>query len=106
MKTRHIILATLCLAALPAIAADDKPAKPKKTPEEMLKMFDLDKDGSVSLDEFKKGMTGKIDAARIEETFKKKDKDGDGKLNAEEVAYIPPKPKPATPVKDEKKPAE
>ena len=48
-------------------------------------------------------MTGKMDPARIDEVFKKKDQNGDGKLNLEELQVVPPKPAPPAP-KTEAKP--
>jgi Ca2+-binding EF-hand superfamily protein len=101
MKTSFLLLATLAASSLVALAADEKPAapaKPKRDPAEIFKAFDINKDGSVTLEEYKIGMTGQMDPARIESVFKFKDKDGDGKLTVEELMIVPPKatPKPAS----------
>lgn len=88
-----------------ATAADEKPAKPKRDPAQLFKNFDRDSDGGISLEEYKTGMHGQMDPARIESVFKQKDKDGDGKLNLDELLIIPPKPAPApAPAKTETKP--
>ena len=77
MKTLTSLLSVLALSASVSIAADDaKPQKPKPTPEEM------DKDGKLTIDEYR----GKKEASEVEAKFKELDKDSDGKLSAEEYA--------------------
>lgn len=108
MKTLPLLIATLATSSLIAFAADEKPAapaKPKRDPAELFKNFDRDNDGGITLDEYKAGMVGQMDPARIDGVFKFKDKNADGKLNLEELLAVPPKatPKPA-PKKEEAKP--
>ena len=106
MKTLPFLIAVLFATNLVVLAADEKPAvpaKPKRDPAQLFKNFDRDNDGGVSLEEYKTGMTGKMDPARIDEVFKKKDQNGDGKLNLEELQVVPPKPAPPAP-KTEAKP--
>lgn len=103
MKTPIFLLLALSASSLVALAADEKPAtaKPKRDPAQLFKNFDRDNDGGISLDEYKAGMTGQMDPARIDGVFKQKDKDGDGKLNLDELLFVPPKatPPPKTEVK-------
>ncbi len=100
MKKLPLFVAALFASSLIAVAADEKPAapaKPKRDPAQVFKNFDRNNDGAITLDEYEAGMKGNMDPARIDGVFKKKDKDGDGKLNLEELMIIPPKatPKPA-----------
>jgi len=111
MKILPLLIATLSASSLVALAADEKPAapaKPKRDPAQLFKNFDRDNDGGITLEEYKAGMVGQMDPARVETVFKQKDKDADGKLNLDELLFIPPKatPKPApkTEAKPEKKP--
>jgi Ca2+-binding EF-hand superfamily protein len=111
MKTLSLLIVILSAFGLAALAADEKPAapaKPKRDPAQLFKNFDRDNDGSITLEEYKAGMVGHMDPARIDGVFKFKDKDSDGKLNLDELMTIPPKatPKPApkTEAKPEKKP--
>lgn len=109
MKTLSFVSAALSATCLVGLAAEEKPAapaKPKRDPAEIFKIFDRDSDGGVTLEEYKAGRGGQMDPARIEGVFKQKDKDGDGKLNLEELMFIPPKatPKPKTEATPEKKP--
>jgi hypothetical protein len=105
MKTLHLFLATLAASSLLAFAEGAAPAapaapaateKPKRSAEDIFKIFDRDSDGGVTIEEYKIGMTGKMDPARIDGVFKFKDQNGDGKLNVEELMIAPPKatPKP------------
>ena len=81
MKTLTSLLSVLALSASVSIAADDaKPEKPRPTPEEMFKRLDKDKDGKLSIDEYR----GKKEASEVEAKFKALDKDSDGKLSSEE----------------------
>jgi EF hand len=106
MKT-HAILATLIVIPFTlATAADEPAAKPKRDPAVLFKAIDRDADGSISLDEYKVSTVGHIDPSRVGDVFKKKDADGDGKLNLTEFMYVPPREpaKPAAkPEKDAKK---
>lgn len=111
MKTLPLLIVTLSASSFLALAADEKPtapAKPKRDPAQVFKNFDRDNDGAVTFEEYKAGMAGQMDPARVETVFKQKDKDADGKLNLDELLFVPPKatPKPAhkTEAKPEKKP--
>jgi Ca2+-binding EF-hand superfamily protein len=57
-----------------------------KNPEEVLAKYDTNKDGEVTLEEFKAAKHGKKTAESVEEEFKKLDRNGDGKLTKEDVA--------------------
>ncbi len=54
-------------------------------------------------------MAGQIDPSRVEEVFKKKDANGDGKLSLSEYMFVPPreaaKPAGGDPKKEKKKTA-
>jgi Ca2+-binding EF-hand superfamily protein len=83
-KMMIALLALMALGGFSAIAEDkaaggDKPKHQKKTFEEV----DSNKDGKISLDEFKAAMP-KLDPAKAEEYFKKKDTNADGSLSPEE----------------------
>jgi Ca2+-binding EF-hand superfamily protein len=90
---KKLIIAILALTALggfTAMAEDaakqggDKPKHHKKAFEEV----DTNKDGKISLDEFKAAIP-KLDPAKAEEFFKKKDANGDGSLSADEYNAEP-----------------
>jgi Ca2+-binding EF-hand superfamily protein len=51
--------------------------------------FDLNKDGGISLDEYKAGMVGNMSADRVATVFVEKDRNRDGKLSMEELVYVP-----------------
>jgi Ca2+-binding EF-hand superfamily protein len=98
MKTFTTILATLALSTAFALAADEKPATgakggegKKRDPEEAFKKLDTNKDGSVSLEEFKAGPMGKRNPDKVDEFFKKRDKDASGSLSLEEFKAERPK---------------
>ena len=75
MKSFITTFAALAVATSFSLAADEKkPAageKPKADPAAVFKKKDTNGDGSLSLDEYKAGAK---DAAKAEESFKKKDK--------------------------------
>jgi hypothetical protein len=74
-----------------------KPATEEKKPvdaETRFKRLDKDKDGKLTLEEFKGKRTGDM-LAKAEGQFKKMDKDSDGKVTLEEFKAGQPKPKKA-----------
>jgi Ca2+-binding EF-hand superfamily protein len=82
-----------------AYAADPpkpEPPKPEEKkpvdPEEAFKKMDKDKDGKLTLEEFKGKRTGEM-ATKAEARFKKMDKDSDGKVTLEEFKAGQPKKK-------------
>ncbi len=96
MKTITSILAVLALGttlsfavepAKPAAGADAaKPDKPKADPAVFFKKLDANSDGKISAEEWKASPQSKKDAAKAEEYFGKKDKDGDKNLTLEEFS--------------------
>ncbi len=57
--------------------------KEKMTRQQRFDVLDADKDGKVSAEEFKANLLKQI--AKLDERFKKRDKDGDGYLTKEEL---------------------
>jgi hypothetical protein len=106
MKTTSLILTTLMVTLLGAIAAPEgkegeaKPDKPpgggkgpRPNPEELFKKLDTDASGDLSLDEFKKHPRHAQDATKAEEVYKKMDANSDSKVTLEELkAHRPPPP--------------
>jgi hypothetical protein len=106
MNTLPTLLATLVLTTITAMAADpikaleNAAAAPaaltenkaavlpltKPNPAEAFKKIDANHDGTLSIDEFKASPMALKDPVKTEELFKKKDKDGNGKLSLEEVS--------------------
>ena len=106
MNTLPTLLATLVLTTVTAMAADpikaleNAAAAPaaltenkaavlpltKPNPAEAFKKIDANHDGTLSIDEFKASPMALKDPVKTEELFKKKDKDGNGKLSLEEVS--------------------
>ncbi len=81
------ILAVTALGGFTAMAKEkggDQPKHQKKAFEEV----DANKDGKISLDEFKAALP-KLDPAKAEEIFKKKDANGDGSISADEYNAEP-----------------
>ncbi|MDX1944578.1 MAG: EF-hand domain-containing protein [Pirellulaceae bacterium] len=77
---KKLLLVVLAFGlCVPAFAEEKK----KPDPAETFKKLDADKDGKVSLAEFKGKREGDK-ATKAEETFKKKDKNSDGFLTLEE----------------------
>lgn len=85
IRSALAILAVLCLAATGALAqghsGHNAQDNPKSKCQEHFQMMDTDRDGFVSLEEYKAMGHGK-DA---EKTFKKMDANGDGKISPEEM---------------------
>jgi hypothetical protein len=100
MKTLKLVLSTLALSLLAAVAGPDGkegkgPGGEGKGPggkpgEAMFKRLDADSSGDISLDEFKKGPRFANDAAKAEEVYKKIDANGDGKVTLEEMKAMRP----------------
>lgn len=100
MKTPLTIAALFCATAYVTFA--DETAS-KERLEQLFRNFDTNKDGSVSLDEYKAGMVGNMAPERVASVFKEKDRNSDGKLSMEELLYAPKDP--ATTEKKDDKPA-
>lgn len=95
---KKFIYMCLSLSLLQAllVAGDVEKAKPKKLSKEerMMRAYDADKDGMVSLEEF---------LEKPKNLFALKDSDGDGQLTAEELVAKPRKPeRPKKPKKPKK----
>ncbi|MGI8604386.1 MAG: EF-hand domain-containing protein [Verrucomicrobiales bacterium] len=98
-STLSILLATIIGASM-ALAADEakpanpanpdkpqqpeNPERPRGNPDEAFKKLDIDKDGSISLEEYKASPRAKSAPDRAENSFKRRDKDSDGKLSLDE----------------------
>jgi hypothetical protein len=92
-------------AAAPAALTENKAAVlplTKPNPAEAFKKLDANHDGTLSIDEFKASPMALKDPVKTEELFKKKDKDGNGKLSLEEVSM---ETKPADKAPADKTPA-
>ena len=93
MKLPTLFLSTALLASTVVIAAEEKPAaKPentKGTVEARLKKLDVNADGSLSIEEFKRSRLGKNDPSKAEQLFKVQDKDANGLLSLEELKGSP-----------------
>ncbi len=100
MKSLLTIAALFCATASMVFAED---AASKERLEQLFKNFDTNKDGSISLDEYKAGMVGNMAPERVASVFKEKDHNSDGKLSMEELLYAPKDPA-TTEKKDDKKP--
>jgi Ca2+-binding EF-hand superfamily protein len=85
MKFTTLKLATL---ALVFFAISTSEAQEKKAPnfEKMLKRFDSDENGSISLEEFKSAKRKKeVAPKKLEKNFAKIDANSDGKVTLEEL---------------------
>ena len=88
------IVAVLALGSL-GLQAKDKPAKGGKgadyKPEEVVKQFDKNSDGKLSLEEFsamKKFQRDKDPAAAAKKAFEEADANKDGSVTAEELMAV------------------
>jgi hypothetical protein len=108
MKTLLTMTTLLAIATGFATAEEGKPGKPGRPggpggpggdgkgrpgPEQIIQRLDTDKDGSVSLEEFKAGPRAKQDPSKAEEMFKKLDTNTDGKISLEEFKAAPRPPR-------------
>ncbi len=87
MKKLIALLTTLAAAISPAFAETTAPAADQHTTAksgDFFKKMDADGNGTVSLDEFKAGLSAQKDSAAVEDYFNKLDTDTDGKLTLDE----------------------
>ena len=90
MKPLITTIAALAIATSPS-SAQNKPATGPRgqgtppTPEQVLKKFDTNGDGFLSLDEFKARPLAQKHPAAAEAVFKKIDTNGDGKVSLDEM---------------------
>jgi Ca2+-binding EF-hand superfamily protein len=99
MKIPLILAALFCSFALMSFAED---AVSQERLRQLFNNFDTNRDGSVSLVEYKGGMVGQMAPERIEGVFKQKDRNGDGKLSLAELLSTPQDPA-KTEKKDDRK---
>lgn len=99
MKTSLTIVALFCSYTLVA-AADDASSKARLA--QLFKNFDTNGDGGISLEEYKAGMVGNMAPERMEKVFHEKDRNKDGKLHLDELAYVPQDQRTATPTPEKK----
>lgn len=97
MKTTLYTLGAMVLATSLSFAKDAPggsggPGKKERpNPEEVFTKLDIDADGNITLEEFKKGPKAQGDPAKAEEIFKKIDINSDGNVTIEEFkAHRPP----------------
>ena len=85
--TPCLLIAFTCLAlsvSVSSVAQAEEKAKKKPDPAKMFEKKDANGDGSLTLDEFKKGMKEK-QLEFAEKRFKRLDADGDGKVTLDEL---------------------
>jgi Ca2+-binding EF-hand superfamily protein len=81
-----LLAAVVLFGATTAQAAKPKPrpkAKAPRTPEQRFTKFDANKDGKLTLEEFVGRRTGD-EKQKAENQFRKRDKDADGAVSADE----------------------
>lgn len=102
MKIHIKLLATLLLAAIPTLSAEEQSkSKPEKSPQDVFAKMDTDKNGSLSKAEFS---TKIKDPAKAEKRFAKADSNKDGAISLEEFTAARDKKK--DPSKDKKESGE
>ena len=87
MKSTQTILTIILASAAFAWAADEpKSGKPggAHSPEEIFKHLDTNKDGKISLEEWKASRLAQKDPEKAAENFKHLDTNGDGFISLEE----------------------
>ena len=80
---KKMIIAILSLVAVSGFSAFAEEPKHEKHEHKTFEQVDADKDGKISLAEFKAAYE-KLPADKAEEIFKHKDKNSDGSLSPEE----------------------
>jgi hypothetical protein len=88
----------MLFSSLALVAMADAPL-PKSRQLQIFKGMDTDRDGGISLEEWKASMSGNISPVRIEKVFREKDRNSDGKLNVEELFYVVQDQRPVAPDK-------
>ena len=85
-STQTILTIILASAALTWAADEPKPRKPggAHSPEEIFKHLDTNKDGKISLEEWKASRLAQKDPEKAAENFKHLDTNGDGFITLEE----------------------
>jgi len=85
-RSRRASLLAVCFAliASAAVAAPDGGRKGPPDPEKLFARKDADKNGRLTLDEFKAGMKGEA-LGKAETRFRKLDGNGDGGVTIEEL---------------------
>lgn len=101
VRTMAILGLLCCSLPNPIQAADEpkptapvKPQKPQPTPEELFTRLDKDKNGVLTVEEFRGIYKTKQDDAKVSLAFRKRDKDANGKLTLAEFAAGQPKEEP------------
>lgn len=93
MKLKTFAMLSLAFFAVSfSIQAQDKKREPN--PEKMLERMDTDKNGTISLEEFKSVKRKKeVEAKVLEKNFAKIDTDSNGQITLEELKKQPKKEK-------------
>ena len=92
MKLKTILFGILSLAffSVSFSAQAQTQGKKQPTPEKQMERLDTDKNGTVSLDEFKSAKRkNDVDPERLEKNFTKMDSDSNGELSLEELQAQP-----------------
>ncbi|MHA7942323.1 EF-hand domain-containing protein [Formosa sp. 3Alg 14/1] len=95
MKLKTLTFAMLSLAfSAVSFSAQAQDKKREPNPEKMLERMDTDKNGTISLEEFKSVKRKKeVDAKTLEKNFAKIDADSNGQITLEELKKQPKKDK-------------
>ena len=105
MKKLIALLVTMAVTVSPAPAENTASTEPRTTSKsgDFFKKMDANGDGTVSLEEFKAGLSAQKDSVAVEEYFSKLDSDADGRLTLDEYTrHMKPA---ATPPHHEEAPA-
>jgi hypothetical protein len=88
MKLLFAVSVLTCVGLAVAWGQDEKPAEghgARRSPEEMMKRFDTNHDGKISLEEWKASPRSQRNPSRAEEMFKKLDTNHDGFITLDEL---------------------